>query len=356
MEKANSEENPIRLGCFAMVFAALVVIFPIFYPVKFAVVTIMLCSVLFVRHYRDVLVKERECYSDGKMSGVVNFFFWIIAALETLVSGVMAGFLPVISFSGSYSDRVVPSAVIFAVLIVLFTWLLYWLKGNLCIRPLQWGMLRLALPAGICYSVMVKNFVPSQPLSTAIGKIEWKDFFYVFWTSADDVIVKRIAKMPYGELAELGFSMKESCDSIIEKIIIRIFGETWGGWLHFVFSIDISYGIPICAFSVIIVIIYEKLFGNSIQSKATRMSSVRPNLSQMEAFQEVWRDVGKSPSDEKHLRIVESKFIESPTIGISSDIVDSGLARVTPVAGSSFWKKLHSHLLGFWDWFVTDVS
>lgn len=236
------------------VLIAVLVLVANLFPLIFVIGTVLLCTVLFARHQHDLLIKERSIYTDREVSPRMNAFLVGHAYFETVIFGCIAGILPVVLMKGSYSGRTFPSTVIFVASIVIFYVILRVLRKTLEIRPLQWGLLRLSLPAGVVYSILDSIFVKSRPLGEVLrASSDWTDLWKdVFSGDFREILNRRVQRLEVGDLLEAFHSFIAFADEIIYRVLVEITGEFLGFILHIFLTLKLTYGVPICAFSVLL--------------------------------------------------------------------------------------------------------
>lgn len=257
--------------------AAIVFVANIF-PLIFVITTVALCTFLFAKHQHDLLLKERSIYTDRKLTSEMNGLLVGQAYFEAVIFGCIAGLLPVILLNGSYSGRTVPSTIIFVVSILIFYGILRGLREWLQIRPLQWGLLRLSLPAGIVYSILDSIFVRPRPLNEIFKEFsDWKDIVIDIFSGGniEEIIARRAEKMDANDLMELFHTFIAFADEVIYRVLVNILGDIPAFVLHIFLTLNLTYGIPICAFSVLLLIVG----GHHLEPKTEQADAGKPDHS-----------------------------------------------------------------------------
>lgn len=227
------------------------------FPVVFILASITATVIVFSRCEYEISLHNRQLYTDRPPTKNTFRRALILSILSGVWIGLLAGFLPAIMIGGAKSggDWWTVGHFILTVLIAL-AFLIY-LRDRRGVRPLQFGLVKMALPAGFLFAVIGMSKKP-MPNREAFDKTL-------------DVLKLTAAKEPSFDRAfEVLNSLFTLVDNVVGRICLKVFGEIFGRIVHLLLTIDLAYGVSITVFALASLAVWDRM------GTSTTRTDIRP--------------------------------------------------------------------------------
>lgn len=212
------------------------------YPQIFALATVgvALSAALTLEYAR--LAHEMPFYFGRKLSGIGAIAARVWTTSESLFKSVIAGFVALLTFSGTNPDRLMWTAGLFAVCIFVGTTVLLRIKLNWGVRAVRWGYFRLAIPLGFLFSAGVYILTQAGKLPTAtFGNVAYDATF-------------NLARHPSIEAAsEFLYKLTQATDSLIAALLGAIIPPAYVPFVQIVASTNVLPGFILAVYTVTVV-------------------------------------------------------------------------------------------------------
>ncbi|MCH9807345.1 MAG: hypothetical protein K0U74_06420 [Alphaproteobacteria bacterium] len=165
----------------------------------------------------------------------------IVSLGDSIVKGLVAGLVALITFSGTDDDRRFIVAVVFAVAVYAGASLLRRLSISFGAKPAHWGFFRLAVPMGLIFSggialAAAMDYVKVATL-TDIGR---------------QLVFDMPAKPSIEHVSDLLFSLKQYIDSVIATLLANLIPLDWAQILSLIISVNVLTGFIVALYALII--------------------------------------------------------------------------------------------------------
>lgn len=209
-------------------------------PLLFAGLTAAVALTLGTALERKRLIYEIPFYIEGE-SRLGRFVATAVALVTSLAKAVMVGFLALLTFSGTNTDRRFWIAVAMAVTIYAGVSLLRRLWLSFGVRAARWGYFRLALPLGILFAVGVA-------LLTATRLVEVPNFAAIM----RQIILDVPARPSIAQVSELLFQLKLYVDTVIVGLLATMMSKDMAQIAGMVLSVNALAGFVAAVWAVAI--------------------------------------------------------------------------------------------------------
>ncbi len=210
------------------------------HPYLFAALTGLTAFALGVHLDYVRLRHEYPFYFDR---GEPRFLFGLrlLALGDSLLKGLMAGLIALLTFSGTDQGRTYFIAIVFAVALYFGVSLLRRLSHSFGARPARWGFFRLAVPLGFVFSCGVA-------LVAALGHIKVPTIY-----DLGRQIVFEMPERPGVDAAsDLLFNLKQYVDSMIATLLSGLLPANWAQIIGLILSVNVLTGFVIAVYAVVI--------------------------------------------------------------------------------------------------------
>lgn len=165
----------------------------------------------------------------------------LISLGDSLVKGIVAGLVALLTFSGTDDARRLAVAVCFGVAIYAGASLLRRLSMSFGAKPARWGFFRLAVPLGLVFSSGVA-------LAAALG--------YLKTPTLTDIGRQLVFDMPskpsIDQVSDLLFNLKQYIDSVIATLLTSMMPVEWAQVLGLVISVNVLTGFIVAIYALLI--------------------------------------------------------------------------------------------------------
>ncbi len=219
-------------------------------PVVFIFATISAAAVVFSRCEYENALHKRQLYTDRPPTKNTRRRAIVSGVFSGIWIGLIAGFLPSIMVGGAKSGGDWWTAGLFLFTVLLALALLIYLRDMRGIRPLQFGLVRMALPTGFLFALMGMTKKP-MPNKEAFDKTL-------------DVLKAAADKDPSFDRAfEVLNSLFTLVDNVVGRICLKLFGEIVGRIIHLFLTIDLAYGVSITVFALALLSVWDRIGGSA---------------------------------------------------------------------------------------------
>lgn len=185
------------------------------------------------------LSHEMPFYFGRKLAGLRAALARIWSTSEAVFKAALAGFVALLTFSGTDQSRLEFTAVLFAGCLLIGTTVLTRVSSTWGQGAVRWGYFRLALPLGIVYSAGIYALGASGLIKTA-----------TFGGLATDLVFN-LAQTPDLESAsEFLFRLSQATDDLIGKLLAMVVPEAYVPAIQIVASTNVLPGFVLAVFSV----------------------------------------------------------------------------------------------------------
>lgn len=185
---------------------------------------------------------EMPFYFDRQLSGIRSVLARLWTSAETLAKAAVAGFIALLTFSGTDADRLQWTAVIFVAVLFIGTTALLRVSLNWGRGSVRWGYFRLSLPLGILFSAGIYALGEAKLIQTAsFGGIAYNATF-------------NLATQPsLADASEFLFQLSQATDSLIGTMLGLVVPETYVPIIQIIASTNVLPGFVVAVFAVAIV-------------------------------------------------------------------------------------------------------
>lgn len=215
-------------------------------PVVFILVTVSAAVVVFSRCEYETAMHKRQLYTDSPPTKNTRRRALTLGILSGLWIGLIAGLLPAIMVGGAKSGGDWWTAGHFLITVLFALALFIYLRHKRGIRPLQFGLVKMALPTGLVFALIGMTKKP-MPNKEAFDKTL-------------DVLKAAADKDPSFDRAfEVLNSLFTLVDNVVGRICLKLFGEILGRIIHLFLTIDLAYGVSITVFALALLSVWDRI-------------------------------------------------------------------------------------------------
>ncbi len=176
-----------------------------------------------------------------KVGWLRKAIYAVLAAVEALVKGLLAGLVALLTFSGTDTDRRYWIAIAFALTVWLGATLLRRLAISFDARASRWGYYRLAVPLGLAFSI-------GLAVLTAFGLVKSPDV----WELGRHLLLELPSKPDLPQLSEALFKLKLFFDGLVVAILGKLMPQSWAETIGIVVSVNTLTGFVAAVYAVVI--------------------------------------------------------------------------------------------------------
>ena len=210
------------------------------YPYAFAAATAVLAFLLGLHLDYARLKHEYPFYFDREQPRYL-IGLRALASGDSLLKGLIAGLVAMLTFAGNDDGRRLAAAVCFAVAVYAGASLLRRLSISFGAKPARWGFFRLAVPLGLVFSCAVA-------LAAAFG--------YVKVATLVDVGRQMVFDMPskptIEQVSDLLFNLKQYIDTVIATLLSTLMPIEWAQVLGLIVSVNVLTGFIVALYALVI--------------------------------------------------------------------------------------------------------
>lgn len=170
----------------------------------------------------------------------------VLAAGDSLLKGVAAGLIALLTFSGNDGDRTFYVAIVFAIATYFGLSALRRLSLSLGARPARWGFFRLAVPMGFVFSSGVA-------LLAALELIKVPTLYDL----GRQIIFEMPEQPGIDAASDLLFNLKQYVDSLIATLLNTVMPAEWAQIVSLIISVNVLSGFVIAVYAVAIASIVQ---------------------------------------------------------------------------------------------------
>ncbi|MEM1371436.1 MAG: hypothetical protein AAGG72_04300, partial [Pseudomonadota bacterium] len=163
-----------------------------------------------------------------------------IASVDSLLKGLAAAAIALITFSSADGERVQIVAVVFAVVTYFGVSVLRRLSVSFGARPLRWGFFRLAVPLGLVFSVGMATLA-------AFGYVRVPTLYDL----GRQIVFETPERPGIDALSDLLFNLKQYVDSLIATALNTFMPSDWAQIVGLILSVNVLTGFVIAVYAVI---------------------------------------------------------------------------------------------------------
>jgi hypothetical protein len=184
---------------------------------------------------------EMPFYFERELSGWRKVLARIWTASETFAKAAVAGFIALLTFSGTDADRLQWTAILFIVVLFVGTTALLRVSLTWGRGAVRWGYFRLALPLGILFSAGIYALGEANLIKTAsFSGIAYNATF-------------NLAMQPkLADASEFLFQLSQATDNLIGTMLALVIPESYVPAVQIVASTNVLPGFMISVFAVAI--------------------------------------------------------------------------------------------------------
>ena len=212
------------------------------YPLHFALVTagVTLIAALGLEHAR--LVHEMPFYFGRPLSSAAMAGLRVWSSSESIVKAIIAGFVALLTFSGTNDERLFWTAILFAACVFVGTTVLLRVFLTWRERAVRWGYFRLAIPLGFLYSAGVYVLTQAGKLPSAhFGDVAFDATF-------------NLARSPTIESAsEFLYKLSQATDGLIGALLSTVLPPDVVPYVQILASTNVLPGYILAVYTVAIV-------------------------------------------------------------------------------------------------------
>ncbi len=209
-------------------------------PLVFAGVTALMALTLGTILERKRLLFELPFYIERE-SRFGRIAATMVGLVTSVAKAVMVGFLALLTFSGTNTDRRLWIALAMAVTIYAGISLLRRLWLSFGVRAARWGYFRLALPLGVLFALCIAAL-------TAARLIETPNFAAIM----RQIILDVPARPNLAQASELLFQLKLYIDTVIVGLLATIMSKEAAQLVGVVLSVNVLAGLVAAVWAVTI--------------------------------------------------------------------------------------------------------
>lgn len=219
-------------------------------PLIFIFATITATVMVFSRYEYEIALHNRQLYTDWPPTKNTFRRARISSVLSGLWIGLLAGLLPAIMIGGAKSggDWLTVGHFLFTVLIAV-AFLIY-VRERRGIRPLQFGLVKMALPTGFVFALIGMTKKP-MPTKESISK------------TVEILKANLGSESTFGKAFEVLNSLFTLVDNVVGRICLRLFGEIFGRIIHLFLTVDLAYGVSITVFALGLLAVWDRMAGKT---------------------------------------------------------------------------------------------
>ncbi len=208
------------------------------YPYAFAAATALFAFALGLHLDYARLKHEYPFYFDAERP---RFLFGLraLACGDSLLKGLVAGLVALLTFAGNDDERRFAVAVCFAAAIYAGTSVLRRLSITFGAKPARWGFFRLAVPLGLVFSCAVA-------FAAALGHVKVPTLVDV----GRQLVFDMPAKPSIEQVSDLIFNLKQYIDSVIATLLSTLMPLEWAQVLSLIFSVNVLTGFIVAIYAL----------------------------------------------------------------------------------------------------------
>ncbi|MEM7775072.1 MAG: hypothetical protein AAF732_05640 [Pseudomonadota bacterium] len=211
-------------------------------PEAFALLTIGVALTAAISLEYARFAHEIPFYFGEALSGIGRAAARVWTTSEALFKSAVAGFVALLTFSGTNPDRLYWTAILFAICVFVGTTLLLRLKLSWGMLAVRWGYFRLSLPLGILYSAGVYALTQAGKLPSAgFGDVAYDATF-------------NLARNPsVADASEFLFKLTQATDGLIAALLGTVIPADYVPAVQIVASTNILPGFVLAVYTVAVV-------------------------------------------------------------------------------------------------------
>src|SRR5690606_12488776 len=159
----------------------------------------------------------------------------VLGGGQAILKGVVAGFVALMTFSGTGESRLLIVAALFAACALVGSAILRRLTISFSARPTHWGFFRMAVPLGLLFSGAMSLFPPPSSLDMM-----------------RQVLLDLPAKPTIAQAGEALFSVRLWIDDLIVRILATYTGPEWAKAVGIVIGSNVLVGFIIAVYAVVL--------------------------------------------------------------------------------------------------------
>ena len=210
------------------------------FPYQFAAATALIAFALGLHLDYARLKHEYPFYFEGERPRYL-IGLRALATGDSLLKGLVAGLVALLTFAGNDSDRLLAVAVCFAVATYAGTSILRRLSISLGAKPARWGFFRLAVPLGLVFSSAVA-------FAAALGYVKIPSLVDV----GRQLVFDTPTKPTIEQVSDLIFNLKQYIDSVIATLLSTLMPLEWAQVLSLIFSVNVLTGFIVALYALIL--------------------------------------------------------------------------------------------------------
>jgi len=203
-------------------------------PIVFSALTAGLALILGLQLELRRLAFETPFYFE-RSSSLARIVRVILGGGQALMKGVIAGFVALITFSGTGDSRLMIVAALFAACALVGSTILRRLTISFGARPTHWGFFRMAAPLGLLFSGAMSLFPPPSSLEVV-----------------RQVLIDLPARPSIAQAGEALFSIRLWIDDLIVRIFAIYLNPEWAKALGIVIGSNVLVGFAIAVYAVVL--------------------------------------------------------------------------------------------------------
>ncbi|MEQ8825707.1 MAG: hypothetical protein RIC14_15180 [Filomicrobium sp.] len=210
------------------------------YPFEFAGATAVIAFLLGAYLHYEHLKFEYPFYFEGRRTPYL-IVLRLISLGESIVGGLVAGLVALITFSGADDERRMAVAVCFAVAVFAGSSLLRRMSISLGAIPARWGFFRLAVPLGLVFSCGIA-------FAASLG--------YIRNVTLSDIGRQLVFEIPtkpnIDQVSDLLFNLKLYIDGVVASLLANLMTLEWAQILSLIISVNVLTGFIVAVYTVLI--------------------------------------------------------------------------------------------------------
>lgn len=219
-------------------------------PQVFALLTIGVALIVALGLEYARIVYEMPFYFGRRLTGVAAAGAVVWVLLESLFKSLVAGFVALLTFSGTNEDRLFWTAILFAACLLVGTTLLLRVRLNWGELAVRWGYFRLVVPLGFLYSAGVY-------VLTQAGKLPSAGFGDV----AFDATFNLAPRPSIDSASEFLFKLAQATDSLIAGLLQLAIPASYVPVVQIIASTNVLPGFVLAVYTVAIVRVVQGIQG-----------------------------------------------------------------------------------------------
>lgn len=165
----------------------------------------------------------------------------LVAAGDSLLKGVAAGLIALLTFSGNDPERTFYVAIVFGVATYFGVSVLRRLSLSLGARPARWGFFRLAVPMGFIFS-------SGLALLASLDLIKVPTLYEL----GRQIIFEMPETPGIDAASDLLFNLKQYVDSLLATLLNTVMPAEWAQIVGLIISVNVLSGFVIAVYAVAI--------------------------------------------------------------------------------------------------------